>query len=188
VDPLAWLGLRKRADAHARLSAIQRAVRTLLPNDEPVLVRYLVIVSALLTRVAHADGVFLQCELDHLRALFHNVDQLPADGIDSLCNTLNQQVPKLEEAELTACYRELRSLCNADERMQLMQLLAAQATADGDIAASEHTTLMEIAEALGISAAAMAEIEDDALEHLPLPSGVPPREPTTDSTAPAASD
>jgi DnaJ like chaperone protein len=182
VDPLAWLGLRKPKTPHGRLAAIQSAVRALLPDDEAVLVRYIVIVSALLTRVAHADGVFLQCELDHLRALFRHVDQLPAEGIDELCGILNEQVPKLDDEELTICYRELRTLCNADERMQIMRLLAEQATADGQIAPSEHTTLMEVAEALGISADAIATIEDDALEpHLPLPSGAPPPESLPDS-------
>ena len=56
VDPLAWLGLKSKKDAQQGLSAIQSEVRSLLPDDEPVVVRYIVIVAVLLTRIAFADG------------------------------------------------------------------------------------------------------------------------------------
>lgn len=179
MDPLAWLGLKKQKDAHPQLSAVNSAVRDLLPDDEPVVLRYIVIVAVLLTRVAHADGVFLECELAHLRQLFQHIDRMPPEGINTLCGTLNAQVPNLSEDELQLCFRELRSLCNADERLQVMRLLAGLATADGGIVPSEHGTLMAIAAELDVQAEALAEVEDEALttDNVPAPPASPPPPP-----------
>ena len=163
MDPLAWLGLRKKRDDHPRLRDITQAVRGLLPDDEPVVVRYIVIVGVFLTKVAHSDGVLLQCELDHLRQLFRHIDRMPPDGIDGLCRVLNEQVPELDEDEEALCSRELKALCNADERLQVMRLLASQATSDGHIVASEHGTLMEIARTLDVPEEAIESIEVEAL-------------------------
>ncbi len=158
MAPLAWLGLRKRGQ-HPNLSQIQDKVRELLPEDEPVVVRYIVIVAVLLTRIAHADGRFLKCELDHLRALFQHIDRMPDGGIDVLCDVLNERAPSLPSAELELCFRELKALCDATERRQVMRLLASQAKADGHIATSEHKVLRAIAAELDISDESMDEIE-----------------------------
>lgn len=140
-----------------------RVVRELLPDDEPVVVRYIVVVAALLTKVAHADGVFLECELDHLRSLFRHIDRMPPDGIDRLCQVLDEAVPELTEDENELCMRELKTLCDADERLQIMRLLASQANSDGCIVASEHGTLMEIARALDVPEESMEKIEIEAI-------------------------
>jgi len=177
VDPLAWLGLKKQKDAHPQLSAINTAVRELLPDDEPVVLRYIVIVAVLLTRVAHADGVFLECELNHLHQLFQHIDRMPPDGITTLCGTLNEHVPNLSEEESALCFRELKSLCNADERLQVMRLLAGLATADGGIVPSEHGTIMAIGAELGVPEESLVELEDEALaaETIPTPpASLPP--------------
>lgn len=170
MDPLAWLGLKKQREAHPRLSAINVAVRDLLPEDEPVVLRYIVIVAVLLTRVAHADGVFLECELTHLRQLFQHIDRMPPDGINTLCATLNENAPTLSDDEIELCYRELKSLCDADERLQVIRLLAGLATADGGIVPSEHGTLMKIAAELGVPEEALAEVEEEALTRGAVPT------------------
>jgi DnaJ like chaperone protein len=161
VDPLTWLGL-KRDESRPHLDAIHKRVRDLLPDDEPVVVRYIVIVAVLLTRVARADGRVQECERDRLRALFRHVERMPTEGIDALCDALNRHVPELDESEIELCFRELKTLCDGAERMQVMRLLAGLASVDGGILASEHGELAAIAGRLGISPAALAKLEDEA--------------------------
>ncbi|MSP26159.1 MAG: TerB family tellurite resistance protein [Myxococcales bacterium] len=167
MDPLAWLGLRRGKARLEHLTAIHARIRTLLPTDEPVVLRYIVTVAVLLTRVAQADGRFLDCERDHLRALFQHIDRIAPEGVDGLCDVLNEHVALLSEEELDVCYREIKSLCDAGERMQLMRLLASQATADGIVEPSEHATLTEIAMALGISPEVIEPLEIAALSEVP---------------------
>ncbi len=188
MDPLAWLGLKRGRAKLPHLAAIQERVRALLPNDEPPVIRYIVIVAILLTRVAQSDGHVLNCELDHLRALFRHIDRMPPDGGDTLCRTLNEQVAELGEQELQACYRELKSLCNAKERLQVMRLLASQATSDGAVAPSEHTELMAIAEALDVPVGLIEDLEIEALssEAPPLARESRPVVDTRPSNKPAA--
>jgi uncharacterized tellurite resistance protein B-like protein len=150
VDPLAWLGLRESADSN--LVKIQTAVRDVLPKDrEAVVVRYIVVVCILLTRVACADGRVDRSELDHLRALLRRVDRLPAAGIDAVCRILHQRVPALTREELKLCYCELRALCDAKERRQVMRLLADLARVDGTIGEAELRELDAIAGQLGLA-------------------------------------
>jgi len=166
------------------VTAVQEVVRELLPDDEPVVVRYIVIVAVLLTQVAYADGVFLECELDRLRQLFEHIDRMPKQGIDRLCKVLNERVPHLTEREMDTCYHELKSLCDGTERLQVMRLLANQATADGKIVAPEHGTLATIAAKLAIPLDALEAIEHTALQSsssLPRDSASPP--PPSEPTA-----
>jgi DnaJ like chaperone protein len=163
MDPLAWLGLKRTRRRRANLTEIHECVRKLLPNDEPVVLRYIVIVAVLLTRVAQSDGNVLSCEMDHLRLLFQHIDRMPPEGVDELCATLNDRVPLLTEEELRLCFRELKSLCNAKERLQVMRLLASQATSDGSVAPSEHSTLVEIADGLDVPTELIEDIEIEAL-------------------------
>jgi DnaJ like chaperone protein len=163
MDPLSWLGLRKKGGDYPNLGAIHAAVRELLPDDEQVIIRYIVIVAVLLTKVAKADGRVLECELDRLRALFSHIDRIPPESIDKLCDTLNESVSQLDPKELELCFRELKSLCDASERVGVMRLLARQATADGQIVASEHGELLAIARELGVPEDALEELELEAL-------------------------
>lgn len=181
MDPLGWLGLKRR-DQHPHLEAILRVVRGLLPDDESVVHRYIVVVAVLLTRVAFADGVFLQCELNQLRRLFEHVDRLDPAAIDTLCQALNEHASKLDDDELELCFRELKTLCDAGERLQVMRLLAAIATADGKIAPSEHGALMQVASALGVTEGDLTNLEHEALEqnHLPLSTAPPTAIPSGD--------
>ena len=94
MDPLAWLGLRKGRSEYPRLSAVRAIVRELLPDDEPVVIRYIVVVAMLLSRVAFADGRFLECERDHLRLLFKHIDRMPPDGIARLTAALNEHASR----------------------------------------------------------------------------------------------
>lgn len=156
MDPLAWLGLRKE---RSHLSALHAEISQLLPDDEAVVVRYMTVVAVLLTRVAHADGRVYDSERKRLVSLFRHADRLPPEGIEHLCTSLDEQVPKMSEDEINTCYAELRSLCDAQERLQVVRLLARQATADGEIHVEEHGTLVEIAKALGISEDVLEESE-----------------------------
>jgi DnaJ like chaperone protein len=170
VDPLSWLGLRKPRAANANLAAIHERVQGLLPDDEPAVLRYIVVVAALATRIIHADGRVLQIELERLRTLFQHVDRMPEEGIDELCDLLNERAPKLTPVELELCFKELRALCNSEERRGVLRLLALQASADGEIHPNEHAVLVEIAAALGVEASEVAILEAAALRESTLPT------------------
>lgn len=176
MDPFAWLGLSKSRPGTAHLSAIHARVKALLPEDESVVHRYIVTVSVLLTRIAQSDGQVRPCEFDRLGVLFRHVDRMPEDGVASFCRTLNEIVPQLTPSELDLCYRELKSLCDAEERLQVMRLLASQATVDGTVAPTEHTELVAIARALDVPTELIEELEIDALtsESPPIALTEPP--------------
>jgi DnaJ like chaperone protein len=167
VDPLAWLGLRDPEESH--LAAVQRSVREVLPDDEAVVIRYIVIVAILLTQVAYADGSVVRSELDHLRALFRHIDRLPPDGIERVCDTLYDRVPRLSRDDLDRCVRELRSLCNGDERRQVIRLLADLARADGQIAAPERGALFGIGTDLNIPDEELEELLEAPADSDPAP-------------------
>ncbi len=162
LDPLIWLGLRKAPSETPNLSAIHEVLRTLLPEDEPVVIRYIVVVAVLLARVVHADGRLVPVELHQLRALFRHIDRMPPDGIDALCDVVTERVPQLDPSELEACFSELRALCNAGERREVLRVLATQAMADGQIHTEEHELLLVIARALGLPEADVSAVEEQA--------------------------
>ncbi len=172
MDPLAWLGLSKSRSGTAHLSAIHVRVKALLPEDESVVHRYIVIVSVLLTRISQSDGQVRPCEFERLNALFRHVERMPVGGAESLCNVLTEVVPKLTPSELGLCYRELKSLCNADERLQVVRLLASQASVDGAIAPSEHSELAKIADALGVPIDLVEPLAIEALSSAAPPLGL----------------
>jgi uncharacterized tellurite resistance protein B-like protein len=169
MDPLAWLGLTKSKADGTPLGALHVRVKALLPEDEPVVHRYIVIVAVLLIRVAQADGQVRRSALDYLQGLFRHVDRMPKDGIDDLCSALREWVPRMTPSDLEVCYRELKSLCDARERLQIMRLLASQATVDGSVAPPEHAELVRIARALDVSTDLIEQLEIDALS-----TGLPP--------------
>lgn len=163
MDPFAWLGLVRGRGPATALGAIHGRVKNLLPDDESVVHRYIVIVAVLLTRVAQSDGACARGERDHLDALFRHVDRMPAEGVAELCRTLEETVPKLSSADLERCGRELKSLCDAEERLQVMRLLARHATIDGEVRPAEHEELARIAAHLDVPTALLAQLEVDAL-------------------------
>lgn len=160
MDPLAWLGLRDPDDSN--LAAIQRAVREVLPEDEAVVIRYIVIVAILLSKVAYSDGTIAHSERDHLRGLFQHIDRLPPDGIEHVCDTLYQRVPQLTQNELTLCFRELKSLCDGRERQRIVRLLGDLARVDGHIHERELGEIADISTHLGVP--------EDELDGLLFPS------------------
>ena len=126
-------------------------MRSLLPDDEAVVVRYIVVVSALLARTALADGRVLGSERASLRSLFEHIDSLPKDGIERLIACLEEQANKLQPDELETCYREIRSICDHGERLQVLQRLVEVADADGRIHAREAQILQATASELSIA-------------------------------------
>jgi DnaJ like chaperone protein len=180
VDPLSWLGLRKSRNATTHLSIIHELMRELLPEDESVVVRYIVVVAILLTRVAHADGRVVEAELARLRALFEHIDRMPPEGIDRLCDVLDEHAPKLSGSEMTLCFGELKALCDGAERRQVLRLLASQASADGEIHDEEHRALVEVGSELGIAEGEVVALEEEAMRssRLPVAPGTipPPRD------------
>ncbi len=181
VDPLAWLGLREAEQTN--LSIIQTVIRAELPDDEGVVIRYIVIVSVLLTRVAYADGRFANCERDLIKGLFRHIDRLPRDGIDEVCTTLGERVPELTSADLKLCFQELKSLCDAKERRGVMRLLVNLAAVDGTVLPAERDEMLAIAANLNVPEEVVEKlvsaVRQGPLESFPLParaSGRPPSE------------
>jgi DnaJ like chaperone protein len=163
MDPFAWLGLGRARGAASQLRAIHARVKSLLPEDESVVHRYIVVVAVLLARVAQADGALRRGERDHLGVLFRDVDRMTPEGIDELCRTLEECVPRLTPADVELCCRELKSLCDAEERLQVLRLLTSQATLDGNVAPQEHDELARIASHLDVPNELVTQLEVDAL-------------------------
>jgi DnaJ like chaperone protein len=169
VGLLAWLGF-KHGDEYPNLDALIRELRKALPDDESVLIRYIAIVLVLITRVAWADGGLSKEEEQTLRDLLAHVDRLSPAGIEAVCQALKGKLPKVSDEELALCYRELKSLCDGRERVEVIRLLARLAAVDGETSTAEHAELEEIAAELGISLADLATAEHDAAAVQP-PSG-----------------
>jgi len=100
---------------------------------------------------------------------------MPAEGIDDLCRTLEEHVPRLTPADVELCCRELKALCDAEERLQVMRLLAHQATVDGSVAPQEHEELARLAGHLDVPVELVSKLEVDALS-----SSAPPLDATAE--------
>ncbi|AUX46186.1 DNA-binding protein [Sorangium cellulosum] len=164
---LAWLGL-KQGGSFPNLDALLKELRTALPDDEAVVLRYIATVIVLLGKVACVDGRFSSKEDELLRELLTHVDGLAPSGVDAVFNALQGKLPALQEGEVDRCYRELKSLCNASERVEVVRLLIRLAAADGAPTPAERAEIQSIAEELGVS---LADIEPDL--SLPGPASSP---------------
>jgi DnaJ like chaperone protein len=156
VGLLTWLGLQ-RGDEYPNLDALVTELRKALPDDEAVLIRYIAIVVVLLAKVAWADGRLSEQEEQRLRDLLSRVDRLSPTGVEAVCQTLRGNLPSVSDEELSLCFRELKSLCDARERREVLRLLAGLAAVDGETCTAEHAELEAIAGHLGIKLADLAE-------------------------------
>lgn len=146
---LAWLGLQQES-TFPNLEALLRELRRALPDDEAVVLRYIAIVVVLLGKVAFADGRFSQKEDELLRALLAHVEGLGPAGIEAVCSALEGKLPSMQEAELERCFRELKALCDADERARVVRLLVNLAAADGAPTDAERAEIQHISDELGV--------------------------------------
>jgi len=161
VGLLTWLGLR-RGDGYPNLDALLKELRKALPDDESVLIRYIAIVVVLVGKVAWADGRLTPKEEETLRDLLAHIEGLSPSGVEAVCASLRGKLPEVSDDELALCYRELKSLCDAGERVEILRLLAKLAEADGETSVAEHHELEMIASELGISIADLATVEREA--------------------------
>lgn len=157
---LSWLGL-KRGDEYPNLSALITELRNALPEDESVFIRYVAIVVVLIGRVAWADGKISREEEQSLRELLAHIERLSPSSVEAICVALRGKAPAVTEEELTLCYRELKSLCDARERVAILRLLAKLAVVDGESCTEEHAALEAIAAELGISLTDLANVEQE---------------------------
>lgn len=168
---LSWLGL-KRADDYPNLDALMSALRAALPDDESVVIRYIAIVVALIGRVAWADGNLSDKEEQNLRELLAHIDRLSPTGIEAVCAALRGGVARVNEDELSLCFRELKSLCDRRERVEILRLLAKLAIVDGDASTAEHAALESVAAGIGVSLTDLASVEQEvASQVVPRGSG-----------------
>ena len=154
---LAWLGLQKE-DSYPNLDALMRELRGALPDDEAVVLRYIAIVVVLLGKVAYADGRFSPEEEQTLRSLLSHIGRLNPNSVEAVCTSLRGQIPDLSEEELSLCYRELKSLCDGRERIEVMKLLARLAAADGGLSEAEERELETIADEIGVPSSDLVEV------------------------------
>ena len=123
---LAWLGLTE-GDETKNLDAIYGAIVRAMPDAEPVVHRYVATVVVLLGRAAHADRDLTEAEEVALRGLLAEVDRLPLRGIDTICELLRAHAATVTEHEIGLCYREVKALCDAKERLGIVRVVAATA-------------------------------------------------------------
>jgi DnaJ like chaperone protein len=146
VGLLSWLGFQ-RESSFPNLESLLRELRKALPDV------------VLLGKVACVDGRFSAKEEELLRALLAHVEGLEQGGIEAVCTALQGKLPSIQEQELDRCYRELKALCDADERARVVRLLVQLAAADGAPSAAERAEIEHIAEELGVP---LSELAPDA--------------------------
>jgi uncharacterized tellurite resistance protein B-like protein len=172
VGLLAWLGL-KQGGSFPNLDALLKELRKALPEDEAVVLRYIATVIVLLGKVACADGRFSDKEDELLHSLLSHVDGIAPSSIDAVCDALQGKLPALQDDEVYRCYRELKALCNASERVEVVRLLVRLAAADGAPTPAEHAEIESIANELGLSLSDIEPalvVEESAPEPLDEPS------------------
>ena len=163
---LSWLGL-KRDDSYPNLDALVGELRKALPDDESVLIRYIASVVVLLGRVAFSDGRLSAREEEGLRDLLAHIDRLSPSGVEAVCTALRGKIPQVNEDELSVCYREIKSLCDGKERVEVLRLLTQLAAVDGATSTAEHAELESIAGELGVPLTELARVESDVAAHPP---------------------
>lgn len=156
---LSWLGYREGNEG--KLGPLIVELRSALPEDESVVVRYVAMVIALLGHVAYVDGHLSDREERALRRLLMKVSRLEPSGIEAVCKVLREGRP-LTHDELEVCYREVKSLCDGQERLEVLRLVGEVAFADGEPTLEELATLARIAEAIGIPSQEIPVIEAEA--------------------------
>jgi len=157
VGLLAWLGIQKTHE-YPNLDALLKELRRALPDDENVLLRYIAIVVVLLGKVAVADGRFSAKEDQALHTLLTRVGRISPAGVEAVCTALHGKLPAVTEAELELCYRELRSICDHNERIEVVRLLLQLAEVDGDPCTSESAEVERVAQELGVSLAEVIRV------------------------------
>ena len=158
---LSWLGL-KEGDAYPNLDALMAELRRALPEDESVVIRYIAIVIVLLGQVAYADGRFTEGEEATLRRLLEHVDRFAPSSIDAVCASLRGNLTELREEERALCYRELKSLCDSRERVEVMRLLVRLAAADGAVSPQEASAIRAIGAELAVPMSEIEALEEEA--------------------------
>src|SRR5262245_44840397 len=151
-----------------------RDLRKALPEDESVLLRYIGTVIVLLGKVAWADGKVTPKEEEGLRALLAHIEGLAPSGVDAVCEVLHGKIPSFSDSEMELVYRELRAICDGNERRHIMRLLLSIAAVDGRLSESERRELSLISEELGVS---LEEVEAE-------PAQPPPEEPPGEGGVP----
>ncbi|MDI1445110.1 TerB family tellurite resistance protein [Polyangium sp. 6x1] len=157
---LAWLGL-KREDTYPNVDALLAELRRALPDDESVLLRYIAAVVVLLGKVAGVDGRLTEGEETSLRGLLAHIEGLSPEAIEAVTRALKGKLPELRDEELTLCVRELKTLCDGRERVEVIRLLAKVAVADGRLSPAERAELHHVAADLGVPESELAAVEEE---------------------------
>ncbi|WP_153821138.1 TerB family tellurite resistance protein [Polyangium spumosum] len=159
---LAWLGL-KRGDTYPNVDALLAELRRALPDDESVVLRYIAAVVVLLGKVAgaDADGRLTENEEQTLRSSLAHINGLSSDAIEALTRALKGKLPELRDEELALCVRELKTLCDGRERVEILRLLAKVAAADGRLSPAERAELHNVAADLGVPESELAAVEEE---------------------------
>jgi len=160
VGLLAWLGL-KRGDTYPNVDALLAELRRALPDDESVVLRYIAAVVVLLGKVAGVDGRLTEGEEQTLRGLLAHIEGLSPEAIEAVTRALKGKLPELREEELALCVRELKTLCDGRERVEVLRLLAKVAVADGRLSPAERAELHHVAADLGVPESELAAVEEE---------------------------
>jgi DnaJ like chaperone protein len=163
VKLLEWLGL-ERNEGYPNLDKLVAELRRALPHDEAVIIRYLAVVIALLGQVAYADGRLTPAEETTVRRLLEHTGRLAPAAVDAVCTALRTDLGDMRDEERERCYREIRSLCDARERVQVMRLLIGVAAADGALSPQEEAEIHAIASELAVPPDEVEALTDEVDE------------------------
>lgn len=138
------------AQAHGDTETVRRIVGELDKLD-PSRARYLAAFAYVLSRVANADLLITDAEVETMIGIVQTVGQLSeaqAALVVEIAKSQNRLFGGTEDFLVT---REFRSLATDDQCRHVLDCLFAVSAADGKVSADEESQIRQIASELGVS-------------------------------------
>jgi uncharacterized tellurite resistance protein B-like protein len=141
----------KPAIAASGTDALQAMVRSSLRDADEDTERVVIAVAGLLASVAYADRVYGAAERGYARAALARLDGLTDEGVDAICEVLEQRGQEIAAQNPQAFTRELRERVEVPLRREVLDVLVDLAAVDGELSLAETDLLRRTAAALGLT-------------------------------------
>jgi uncharacterized tellurite resistance protein B-like protein len=143
----------RRAAADVEGHALFDAVRAELPEVDLETAKIVTAVAGLLGGVAYADRQYSAPEEGRVRENLARVHGMTARGVDAIVKVLREHLLDIATVQAPRYCRVLREEADRDTRLEVLEMLADIAAADGEIKHEEVTLLRNTTQALGLDQA-----------------------------------
>jgi uncharacterized tellurite resistance protein B-like protein len=141
----------KSVVAASGTDALSALVRSALRDEDEDTARVVFAVAGLLASVAYADRVYGPEERSYARAALSRLDGLTDEGVDAICEVLEQRGHEIATQNPQAFTRELRQRVEVPLRREVLDVLVDLAAVDGELSLAETDLLRRTAAALGLT-------------------------------------